>query len=70
MQISVKNSIKRIRAYVAFKGWSKLRFAREAGVIHTLITDFNKESWNPTRVTIEKLEKVIPEDFIIPTEFK
>lgn len=54
------SAIGRIRAWANTNGWSKTRFAAEAGVVDTTLRHFHDPNWNPTRETLEKLEALIP----------
>ena len=56
-------TLQRIRAFAAAKGWTKSRFAGEAGLCDTVLRHFNKDRWNPTVQTLRALEAVIPSDF-------
>lgn len=63
MSTPVDFEIERIRAYVRSKGWSKLRVAREAGMVDTVLRKFDDVDWNPTRETLQKLSAIVPADF-------
>ncbi len=63
-EFSVDRGIARIRAYAAEMGWSKSRFAKEAGMNDTTLRDFHKSDWNPTRDTLRRLEAIIPQIFV------
>jgi transcriptional regulator with XRE-family HTH domain len=52
--------IARLRGFAEAKGWSKSRFAAEAGLVDTTLRAFHEPNWNPTRETIEKLEALVP----------
>lgn len=52
--------IARIRGWAAAKGWSKSRYAAEAGLVDTTLRAFHDDRWNPTRETLTALERVIP----------
>ncbi len=54
-------AIARLRAWASAKGWTKSRFAGEAGLVDTTLRNFHAPSWNPTVETLEKLEAVIPD---------
>ena len=66
--ISTELAIKRIRRFAEVKGWGKTRFATEAGLSDTVLRDFDKDDWNPTLATLQKLEAIIPEDFDVAPE--
>lgn len=55
--------IARLRAWAAAKGWTKSRFAAEAGVVDTTLRNFDAPTWNPTVETLEKLEAIVPRDW-------
>lgn len=61
--MTVDAAIARLRAYAAFKGWRKSRFAKEAGLSDTVLRDFDKEDWSPTADTLRKLESIVPDDW-------
>lgn len=52
--------IARLRAWSAAKGWTKSRFAIEAGLRDTTLRDFHEADWNPTREILGRLEAVVP----------
>lgn len=60
---SIQATIARIRAYAAFRNWTKSRFAIEAGLQDTTLRNFHDENWNPTADTLRALEAVIPVGF-------
>ncbi len=64
--MSIQQTIERIRSFTALQGWKKGRLARVSGVQKTTLRHFNEPDWNPTKETIEKLERVIPEDWTPP----
>lgn len=53
--------IVRLRSWADANGWSKSRFAREAGLVDTTLRHFRDKGWNPTREVLERLEAVIPD---------
>lgn len=60
---SVQQTIARIRAFAASQKWSKTKYAKEAGIPDTTLRHFHNEAWNPTAVTLERLESIIPKKF-------
>lgn len=52
--------IARLRGFAAAMGWSKSRFAAQAGVVDTALRNFHAPDWNPRRETLEKLEAIVP----------
>lgn len=63
MEIRVTESVNRIRAYAQEMGWPNYRLAKEAGLVHTVLREFDSENWNPTKKTLERLESIIPAGF-------
>lgn len=61
--MTVDLAIARIRAFAAFRGWSRARLASEAGMHDTTLRHFHEVDWNPRAETIRRLEAVIPDDF-------
>lgn len=59
----IQQSINRIRAFQSSKGWSKTRLATEAGIVDTVLRNFENSNWNPTTKTLRKLESIIPLSF-------
>lgn len=55
--------VARIRAYARNRGWAKSRLAAEAGLQDTTLRHFDEAGWNPTLLTLRKLEAIIPADF-------
>lgn len=68
--MSISQTIERIRSFAAHMGWKRNRLAKEANLQRTTLRHFHNERWNPTRETIEKLERVIPADFTAPAKPK
>jgi ribosome-binding protein aMBF1 (putative translation factor) len=60
---TVDQSIHRIRAFAAAKGWKKGRLASEAGLNDTTLRAFHDPDWNPTADTLRQLEAIIPQTF-------
>lgn len=57
----IAQHISRIRRFLEQRGpW---RAAREAGLYPGTLRHFRKDEWNPTRETLEAVEKIIPPDF-------
>ncbi|HQS18632.1 helix-turn-helix transcriptional regulator [Reyranella sp.] len=55
--------IVRLRAWANARGWTKSRFAVEAGLRDTTLRGFHDDDWNPTREILARLEAVIPPDW-------
>lgn len=55
--------IARLRAWASARGWTKSRFAVEAGLRDTTLRGFHDEDWNPTREILARLEAVVPTDW-------
>jgi hypothetical protein len=53
-------AIARVRAWAAANRWSKSRYAKRAGLVDTTLRHFHDDDWNPTKETIEALERAIP----------
>lgn len=53
--------IARLHAWASANGWTKSRFASEAGLVDTTLRNFGTPGWNPTRDTLRKLEATVPE---------
>ena len=53
----------RLRSWAAAKGWTKSRFAVEAGLRDTTLRGFHDHDWNPTREILARLEAVVPSDW-------
>lgn len=47
----------------AFQGSPRYRVALDAGLSSEALKKINADDWNPTRRTLEALERLIPEDF-------
>lgn len=60
----IDRTIERIRAYRAHRGWSILRFAKEAGIGESTIRRLDDPEWSPTVDTLRRLERVVPDDFM------
>lgn len=58
--------IARVRAYAKAKGWAPSRFAIEAGLSPDALRALHRDDWNPRADTLEKLEALIPDDFVVP----
>lgn len=66
IDVSVDFIIKRIRSYVATRGWSRTRLAKEAGLPHhTSLRGFEDQNWNPTAAVLRRLEALVPSDFYL-----
>jgi len=59
----IDQTIARIRAYRALKGWSINKYALAAGMRESTLRSMDRADWSPTADTLRKLESVIPEDF-------
>jgi ribosome-binding protein aMBF1 (putative translation factor) len=59
-----RQAIARIRAFAAYKGWRKSRLAQEAGLRDTTLRGFDQEDWDPTFPVMEKIESIIPPEFL------
>lgn len=59
----INEIISRIRAYRSAQNWSVLRLAKEAGLAESTIRNIDAPDWNPTLDTMNKLQKVVPEDW-------
>lgn len=57
------DAIARIKAFAAYKGWSKTQLAAESGLRDTTLRNFHLPTWNPTRKTMNKIERIIPVEF-------
>ncbi len=66
--MTVEATIGRLRTFASDRGWTKSRFAREAGLPDTTLRGFHEPHWNPTAETLRKLEAVIPPDWAAPVE--
>ena len=56
----IQKLIKRIKAWVHYLGLSKNQLAHNAGLTESTLRDFHRPGWNPTSITLEKLEAAIP----------
>lgn len=59
----IDQAIARIRAYRAHRGWSILRFAKEAGMGESTIRHMDHPEWSPTADTLRRLERALPPDW-------
>jgi ribosome-binding protein aMBF1 (putative translation factor) len=59
----IDRTIERIRAYRRARGWSILRFAKEADMGESTIRYMDRPDWSPTADTLRRLESVIPPEF-------
>lgn len=59
--------IARLRAYAESQNWTKHKFAVEAGLQDTVLRHFWDDKWSPTVTTLEKLERIVPDDFAAPS---
>lgn len=64
--MSIDHIIERIRSYRHTRGWSILRFAKEAGMGESTIRNMDRSDWSPTADTIRRLEAVIPPEWVRP----
>lgn len=64
MNINIDYIIHKIRDYRKTCGFAKYRLAQMAGVPESGIRNMDSNEWNPTAVTLRKMENVIPADFI------
>ena len=66
IDMSVDFIVWRIRSYIASRGWSLTRVAREAGFPHlTTPRQFETPEWNPTISELRKLEAIVPPEFTL-----
>lgn len=63
-QTSATAAVARVRAWRAAKGWAPYRYATEAGVGEATLRGMDADGWNPTLRTLEKLEALIPRDWL------
>lgn len=70
MSYTIEHAIERIREFRRANGFAKNRLAVLAGVPEGCIRSIDDKDWNPTLVTIKKLEKVIPANFPTTTNSK
>lgn len=64
--MSIDHIIERLRAYRRAKGWSILRFAKEAGMGESTIRNMDHPEWSPTADTIRRMEAIIPPEWVRP----
>lgn len=57
---STASAVARVRAWRVAMDWAPYRFAVEAGVSEAILRGMDRDDWNPTVRTLEKLEAVIP----------
>lgn len=65
MNQSIAVSIERIRQYRISRNIPKSRLAKQAKVSEGILRGMDCERWNPTLDTLNKLERVIPPDFVV-----
>ena len=63
MAPTIQRTIARTRAWILSSGMSPTGIALKAGLSERTLRNFDKEAWNPTRATLEAIERLIPEDF-------
>jgi len=63
MDLNIENIIRRIREFRTKSGFAKTRLAVMAGIPEGCIRNIDEQDWNPTLVTLRKIEAVIPSDF-------
>jgi len=63
MKNTIELSISRIRQFRKSSGLTKNRFAILSEVPEGCLRNIDDESWNPTAITLKKLESVIPPSF-------
>jgi len=59
----IDEAIARVRAYRMDRGWSILRYAKEAGMGESTIRHMDHPTWSPTADTLRRLERIIPADW-------
>jgi hypothetical protein len=66
IDMSVDFIVWHIRSYIASRGWSLTRGAREGGFPHhTTLRGFDTPEWNPTISVLRKLEAIVPPEFTL-----
>lgn len=59
----IDSSIHRVRSYRIAQGLSINGLAAKAGLSESTIRRMDSPDWNPTRETLQALERVVPAEF-------
>ena len=63
---TVDGAIQRIREFAQREQLTKGRLAVRAGLTDSVLHRFDRDDWNPTRATLQRLEAIIPDEIVDP----